>query len=170
MCIRDRVLESIHTIDSGSGARFKVSNAILARSGTETSLGDTTFIKDLLTNYDAEFSPSSQQLIDLSSGISAYMQKINANSSNSHSHFLQVGVSELSNLMSAVMSGTASSTELDKLVFNTIDWINEDTAWNGGTITDNESKLNQMNYTLSNNGSSNYVVDNINPSDTEFII
>ena len=40
----------------------------------------------------------------------------------------------------------------------------------GGTITDNESKLNEMNYTLSNNGSSNYVVDNINPSDTEFII
>ncbi len=165
-----KVLESIHTINSGSGARFKVSNAILARSGTETSLGDTTFIKDLLTNYDADFSPSSQQLIDLSSGISAYMQKINANSSNSHSHFMQVGVSELSTLMSAVMSGTATSTELDKLVFNTIDWINEDTAWSGGTITDNESKLNEMFYTLSNNGSANYVVDNINPSDTEFII
>ena len=165
-----KVLESIHTINSGSGARFKVSNAILARSGTETSLGDTTFIKDLLTNYDAEFTPSSQQLIDLSSGISAYMQKINANSSNSHSHFMQVGVSELSTLMSAVMSGTATSTELDKLVFNTIDWINEDTAWSGGAITDNESKLNEMFYTLSNNGSANYVVDNINPSDTEFII
>jgi hypothetical protein len=165
-----KVLESIHTINSGSGARSKVSNAILARSGTETSLGDTTFIKDLLTNYDAEFSPSSQQLIDLSSGISAYMQKINANSSNSHSHFMQVGVSELSTLMSAVMSGTATSTELDKLVFNTIDWINEDTAWSGGAITDNESKLNEMFYTLSNNGSANYVVDNINPSDTEFII
>ena len=102
--------------------------------------------------------------------ISAYMQKINANSSNSHSHFLQVGVSELKTLMSAVMDGTASSTELDKLVFNTIDWINEETAWSGGTITDNESNLYKMNYTLSNNGSSNYVVDNINPSNTEFII
>ena len=170
LAVLGKVLEAIHTINEGSGARSKVSNAILARSGTETSLGDTTFIKDFLTNYDSDFSPSSQQLIDLSSGISAYLQKINANSSNSHSHFLQVGVSELATLMSAVMSGTASSTELDKLVFNTIDWINEDTAWSGGTITDNESKLNQMNYTLSNNGSSNYVVDNINPSDTEFII
>ena len=170
LAVLGKVLEAIHTINEGSGPRFKVSNAILARSGTETSLGDTTFIKDFLTNYDSDFSPSSQQLIDLSSGISAYMQKINANSSNSHSHFLQVGVSELSTLMGAVMSGTATSTELDKLVFNTIDWINEDTAWSGGTITDNESKLNQMNYTLSNNGSSNYVVDNINPSDTEFII
>ncbi len=165
-----KVLEAIYTINEGSGHRFKVSNAILARSGSETSLGDTTFIKDLLTNYDTDFSPSSQQLIDLSSGISAYMQKINANSSNSHSHFLQVGVSELSTLMSAVMSGTATSTELDKLVFNTIDWINDDTSWNGGAITDNESNLYEMNYTLSNNGSSNYLVDNINPSNTELII
>ena len=170
LAVLGKVLEAIHTINEGSGARTKVSNAILARSGTETSLGDTTFIKDFLTNYDSDFSPSSQQLIDLSSGISAYMQKINANSSNSHSHFLQVGVSELKTLMSAVMDGTASSNELDKLVFNTIDWINDDTSWSGGTITDNETNLNAMNYTLTNNGSSNYIVDNINPSDTEFII
>ena len=169
LVILGKVLEAIHTTTSGSVGN-RVSDAIINRSTTETSLGDTTFIKDLLTNYDADFSPSSQQLIDLSSGISAYMQKINANSSNSHSHFMQVGMSELSTLMSEVMSGTATSTELDKLVFNTIDWINEETAWSGGTITDNESNLNKMNYTLSNNGSSNYVVDNINPSNTEFII
>ena len=169
LSVLGKVLEAIHTSTTGSVGN-RVADAIVGRSTTETSLGDTTFIKDFLTNYDTEFTPSSQQLIDLSSGISAYMQKINADSSNSHSHFLQVGVSELSSLMSAVMSGTATSTELDKLVFNTIDWINEDTAWSGGTITDNESNLNEMNYTLSNNGSSNYVVDNINPSDTEFII
>jgi len=169
LVVLGKVLEAIHTTTSGSVGN-RVSDAIINKSTTETSLGDTTFIKDLLTNYDADFSPSSQQLIDLSSGISAYMQKINANSSNSHSHFMQVGMSELSTLMSAVMSGTASSTELDKLVFNTIDWINDDTSWNGGTITDNESNLNEMSYTLSNNGTSNYVVDNINPSNTEFII
>ena len=169
LSVLGKVLEAIHTSTTGSVGN-RVADAIVGRSTTETSLGDTTFIKDFLTNYDTEFTPSSQQLIDLSSGISAYMQKINADSSNSHSHFLQVGVSELSSLMSAVMSGTATSTELDKLVFNTIDWINEDTAWSGGTISDNESNLNKMNYTLSNNGSSNYVVDNINPSNTEFII
>jgi len=167
--VLDEILEGIHTISTGSIGN-KVADAITGRSTTETSLGDTTFIKDLLTNYDSDFSPSSQQLIDLSSGISAYMQKINANSSNSHSHFMQVGVSELKTLMSAVMDGTASSTELDKLVFNTIDWINNDTAWSGGTISDNESYLNLMTYSLSNNGSVNYVVDNINPSNTEFII
>ncbi len=169
LIVLGEVLEDIHTISTGSIGN-RVADAIIGRSTTETSLGDTTFIKDLLTNYDTDFSPSSQQLIDLSSGISAYMQKINANSSNSHSHFLQVGVSELKTLMSAVMDGTASSTELDKLVFNTIDWINDDTSWSGGTITDNETNLNAMNFTLTNNGSSNYIVDNINPSDTELII
>ena len=169
LVVLGEILEEIHTVSTGSLGN-RVADAIIGRSTTETSLGDTTFIKDLLTNYDTEFTPSSQQLIDLSSGISAYMQKINANSSNSHSHFLQVGVSELKTLMNAVMDGTASSTELDKLVFNTIDWINDDTSWSGGTITDNESNLNSMNYTLTNNGSSNYIVDNINPSDTEFII
>tara|TARA_B100000965_G_scaffold315418_1_gene275664 strand:+ start:1037 stop:2929 length:1893 start_codon:yes stop_codon:yes gene_type:complete len=169
LVILGKVLEGIHTLNNGSIGN-KVSDAIVNRSSSETSLGDTTFIKEFLTNYDSDFSPSSQQLIDLSSGISAYMQKINANSSNSHSHFMQVGVSELAALMSSVMSGTASSTELDKLVFNTIDWINEDTSWNGGTISDNESNLNAISYTLSNNGSANYIVDSINPSDTEFII
>ena len=169
LIVLGEVLEDLHTVSTGSRGN-RVADAIIGRSTTETSLGDTTFIKDLLTNYDTEFTPSSQQLIDLSSGISAYMQKINANSSNSHSHFMQVGVSELKTLMSSVMDGTASSTELDKLVFNTIDWINNDTAWSGGTITDNESYLNVMTYSLSNNGSVNYVVDNINPSNTEFII
>ena len=92
-----KVLEVNSHINTGSVGN-RVSDAIINRSTTETSLGDTTFIKDLLTNYDTEFTPSSQQLIDLSSGISAYMQKINANSSNSHSHFMQVGVSELKTL------------------------------------------------------------------------
>ena len=169
LVVLGKVLEAIHTTTTGSVGN-RVADAITGRSTAETSLGDTTFIKDLLTNYDTDFSPSSQQLIDLSSGISAYMQKINANSSNSHSHFMQVGVSELAVLMDSVMDGTASSTELDKLVFNTIDWINDDTAWSGGTITDNESYLNVMTYSLSNNGSSNYIVDSINPSNTEFII
>jgi len=169
LIVLDKVLEAIHTITTGSVGN-RVADAITGRSTTETSLGDTTFIKDLLTNYDSDFSPSSQQLIDLSSGISAYMQKINANSSNSHSHFMQVGMSELATLMSSVMDGTASSTELDKLVFNTIDWINNDTAWGGGTIADNESGFNTMSYTLTNNGSSNYIVDDIDPSNNEFII
>ena len=167
LAVLGKVLETIHT-DNDSAA-FNVSNKILS-SSTEISLGDTTFIKDLLTNYDTDFSPTSEQLVSLSAGISAYMQKINANSSNSHSHFAKAGMSELSALMKAVMDGTSNSDEIDKLVFDTINWINENTSWDGGSITDNEASLSETTYALSNNGSSNYIVDNINTKDTEFII
>ena len=164
------VLNNIHTY-SGDSAGKKLAGAIYTRSGNETSLGDTTFIKNTLTNLDTDFSPTSDQLVSLSAGISAYMQKINANeSSNSHSHFAKAGMSELKDLMKKVMDGTSDSAEVDKLVFNTISWINENTSWAGGTITDNESSLKTTNYSLSNNGSSNYIVDNVNASSTEFII
>ena len=169
LLVLHEVIKGIHTF-SGDSAANKVANAIYTRSGTETSLGDTTFIKDLLTNLDTDFSPSSDQLVNLSAGISAYMQKINANSSNSHSHFAKAGVSELKALMQSVMNDTASTDEIDKLVFNTINWINENTSWDGGAITDNEEDMNTTTYTLANNGSSNYIVDNVNAKDTEFII
>jgi len=169
LLVLHEVIKGIHTF-SGDSAANKVANAIYTRSGTETSLGDTTFIKDLLTNLDADFSPSSDQLVNLSAGISAYMQKINANSSNSHSHFAKAGVSELKALMQSVMNDTANADEIDKLVFNTINWINENTSWDGGAITDNEEDMNTTTYSLANNGSSNYIVDNVNTKDTEFII
>ena len=67
--IHQMVLEDLHTVSTGSRGN-RVADAIIGRSTTETSLGDTTFIKDLLTNYDTEFTPSSQQLIDLKGNFS----------------------------------------------------------------------------------------------------
>ena len=169
LMVMHEVVDGIHTFNSDSAGN-KIADAIYNRSGSETSLGDTTFIKDLLTNLDTDFSPTSDQLVSLSAGISAFMQKINANSSNSHSHFAKAGVSELKALMQSVMNDTATSAEIDKLVFNTIDWINENTSWDGGSITDNEEDMNTTTYSLSNNGSINYIVDNVNAKDTDFII
>ena len=169
LVVMHEVVDGIHTFNSDSAGN-KIADAIYNRSGSETSLGDTTFIKDLLTNLDTDFSPTSDQLVNLSAGISAFMQKINANSSNSHSHFAKAGVSELKALMQSVMNDTATSAEIDKLVFNTIDWINENTSWDGGSITDNEEDMNTTTYSLSNNGSINYIVDNVNAKDTDFII
>ena len=167
--VMHEVLNAIHSFNNDNAAK-KIAAAIYTRTGTETSLGDTTFVKDMLTNLDTDFSPTSDQLVSLSAGISAYMQKINANSSNSHSHFAKAGVSELKDLMKAVMDGTSSAAEIDKLIFNTINWINENTSWDGGSITDNEESMMETTYSLSNNGSTNYIVDNVNAKDTEFII
>ena len=163
------VLKEIHTYET-NGPEWITTDKILKRTGDETSLGDTTFIKDLLSNLDSNFTPSSEQLTDLSAGISSFLQKIYADTNNAQSYFARVGVTELEDLMESVMSGTANSSELDKLIFNTIDWINENTSWDGGNINDNEEYLKTTTYSLSNEGSTNYIVDQINPKNTEFII
>ena len=163
------VLKEIHTYET-NGPGWITTDKILKRTGDETSLGDTTFIKDLLSNLDSNFTPSSEQLTDLSAGISSFLQKIYADTNNAQSYFARVGVTELVDLMESVMSGTANSSELDKLIFNTIDWINENTSWDGGNINDNEEYLKTTTYSLSNEGSTNYIVDQINPKNTEFII
>ena len=141
------VLNSIHTFTDDNAAK-KLAEAIFNRSSGETSLGDTTFIKNLLANLDNNFSPSSDQLVSLSAGISAFMQKIYASDSSTHSHFAKSGVSELSDLMKEVMEGSSDNAEIDKLVFNTIAWINENTSWDGGVIEDNESEIKMTTYQL----------------------
>jgi len=72
--------------------------------------------------------------------------------------------------MEAVINDTADINEIDKLTFNTISWINENTSWQGGAIADTEENLKTTTYSLSNEGSSNYLVDEVNPSNTDFII
>tara|TARA_E500000081_G_C6116310_1_gene345382 strand:- start:681 stop:1781 length:1101 start_codon:yes stop_codon:yes gene_type:complete len=169
LIVLNEVLKKIHTFTENSSEWYLTKN-IFERSGDETSLGDTTFIKYLLSNLDDSFSPSSSQLVSLSSGISSFLQKMYANNNNAHSYFTKVGTEELEDLMEAVINDTADINEIDKLTFNTISWINENTSWQGGAIADTEENLKTTTYSLSNEGSSNYLVDEVNPSNTDFII
>ena len=169
LVILNEVLKEIHTYE-GNGSEWMLTKNILERTGNETSLGDTTFIKNILTNLDENFSPTSDQLVNLSAGISAFLQKVYADSNNSHSYFTKVGTKELEDLMESVMNNTADSNEINKLIFNTIDWINENTSWEGAAINDNEQNLKTTTYSLSNDGSTNYIVDQIDPKNTDFII
>ena len=169
LIVLNEVLREIHTFDENSSEWYIAKN-ILERADDGTSLGDTTFIKNLLSNLDNSFSPSSSQLVSLSAGISSFLQKMYADNNNAQSYFTKVGTKELEDLMEAVIDGTADINEIDKLTFNTINWINENTAWDGGTINDNEIDLITTTYSLSHEGSSNYLVDDINPSNTNFII
>ncbi len=167
--VLNEVLREIHTFNENSSGWYLTKN-IIERTGDQTSLGDTTFIKNLLSNLDDSFSPSSSQLVSLSAGISAFLQKIYADNNNAHSYFTKVGTKELEDLMEAVMNNTADINEIDKLTFNTIEWINENTSWEGGSITDNEQNIVTTTYSLSNESSSNYLVDEVNTSTTDFII
>ena len=167
--VLNEILREIHTFNENSSEWYLTKN-IIERTGDQTSLGDTTFIKNLLSNLDDSFSPSSSQLVSLSAGISSFLQKIYADNNNAHSYFTKVGTKELEDLMEAVMNNTADINEIDKLTFNTIDWINENTSWEGDSITDNEQSIVTTTYSLSNEGSSNYLVDQVNTSNTDFII
>ena len=169
LIVLNEVLREIHTFDENSSEWYIAKN-ILERADDGTSLGDTTFIKNLLSNLDNSFSPTSSQLVSLSAGISSFLQKMYADNNNAQSYFTKVGTKELEDLMEAVIDGTADINEIDKLTFNTINWINENTSWDGGTINDNEIDLITTTYSLSHEGSSNYLVDDINPSNTNFII
>ena len=169
LIVLNEILREIHTFSENSSEWYLTKN-IIERSSDETSLGDTTFIKNLLSNLDDSFSPSSNQLESLSAGISSFLQKMYADSNNAHSYFTKVGTKELEDLMKDVINETADINEINKLTFNTIGWINENTSWEGGSITDNEENLITTTYALSNEGSSNYLVDEINPSDVDFII
>ena len=121
-----KILMDLHpTFTVGNGQYYLATDVVKERFENETSLGDTAFVKDLyLNSIENTLSLSSQQLIDLSAGTSSYLQKMYANSSNSLSHFTKVGVDELVQLMKSVVDGTSTSAEIDKLTFNTIDWIN----------------------------------------------
>ena len=164
--ILEKVLKEIGVTNAGQ----EIASAIYNRTGDETSLGDTTFIKDMITNITS-ISPTSDQLVNLSAGISAYLQKVNANdSSKSHSHFAKVGMSNLSEAMKGVMDGTASQASLDALIFDTNAWIQSDTDWGSTAYVDNEAEMRTTTYSLSNSGSSYYSVDNVNAKDTDFII
>ena len=164
--ILEKVLKEIGVTNAGQ----EIASAIYNRTGDETSLGDTTFIKDMITNISS-ISPTSDQLVNLSAGISAYLQKVNANdSSKSHSHFAKVGMSNLSEAMKGVMDGTASQASLDALIFDTNAWIQSDTDWGSTAYVDNEAEMRTTTYSLSNSGSSYYSVDNVNAKDTDFII
>ena len=167
--VLNEVLREIHTFNENSSEWYLTKN-IIERTGDQTSLGDTTFIKNLLSNLDDSFSPSSSQLVSLSAGISSFLQKMYADNNNAHSYFTKVGTKELEDLMEAVMNNTADINEIDKLTFNTIEWINENTSWEGGSITDNEQNIVTTTYSLSNESSSNYLVDEVNTSTTDFII
>ena len=169
LIVLNEILREIHTFNENTSEWYLTKN-IIERTGDETSLGDTTFIKNLLSNLDDSFSPSSSQLVSLSAGISSFLQKMYADNNNTHSYLTKIGTNELEALMGAVMNNTADINEIDKLTFNTIDWINENTSWEGGSIIDNEQNIVTTTYSLSNESSSNYLVDQVNTSSTEFII
>lgn len=152
---------------------YKLADAIATRSGSEKSLADTTFIRDMMLNWNFDnFTLTNEILENLSAGLSSFIQKIYVNTSdNAHDHLSYVGLTYLDTSLSEIINGTASSAEIDTLIFDTLTYIdsNADT-WSGGSFVDNEAYLNETTYSVSNSGSSYYTVDGTNASSTPLVI
>ncbi len=150
---------------------YKIAQAIANRSTNESSLGDTTFIKTLITDWTfTNFTLNNTILENLSASISSYLQKVYAEGdSSAHSYFSSVASTELNPLLSRITNETATAAELDKMIFSTISLV-DDADGASITYTDNEAGLSTTTYSVSNVGSEYYTVDAVNADETELVI
>jgi len=167
-------LDPAETDDTATDlVEYKLANAIANRSGTEKSLADTTFIKNMMLDWNFDnFTLTNALLENLSAGLSSYLQKMYVDSSNNaHDEITYVGLKYLPQTLDEIVNDTASSSDLETLFFDTLTYITAKAdTWSGGAFTDTEAYLNQTVYSVSNSGSSYYTVDGTNASTTPLVI
>ena len=150
---------------------YKIAQALVDRSTSETSLGDTTFIKGLLGDWSFNrFTLSNSIWENLSASVSSYLQKVYAdNETNSHAYFANVASVELVPLLEKIINETATDAELDAMIFSTLSTIDQS---DGASFayTDQEAALATTVYSVGNVGSDYYTVDSINADSTELVI
>ena len=150
---------------------YKIAQALVERSTSETSLGDTTFIKGLLGDWSFNrFTLSNSIWENLSASVSSYLQKVYAdNETNSHSYFANVASLELVPLLEKIINETATDAELNAMIFSTLSTIDQSDGASF-TYTDQEADLATTVYSVGNVGSDYYTVDSINADSTELVI
>ena len=150
---------------------YKLAQAIADRSGAETSLGDTTFIKNLIGNWTfSGFTLNNTMWENLSASISSYLQKVYADGDTfAHSYYSSVGNTELNALLQKIVNETATEAELNSMIFSTNSVVDQN---DGASISynDNEAYLSTTTYFVDNVGSDYYTVDAVNADTTELVI
>ena len=151
-----------------------LADLIYARNAnSETSLGDTTFVRDVALNLElTEGSLDNTTLENLSAVTSSYLQKVYASATtDAHAYFASTARTALATLVAEIIEGTASTDEMDQIIFNTLDWLNDNVSgWSGGSFEDVEADLKVTTYEVGNSGSSYYTVDGVNADSTALII
>ena len=146
-----------------------VNNAILNRdASTETSLGDTTLVRNVLLNLDlADYTVTNTQLENLSGGMSAFLQKIYVDSENEQAYFSSTARDYLTPTLKGILDDTVDSTEVDQLIFDTIQWITDKSSRTGLSDVEN---FRSTTYTVGNSGSSYYTIDGVNADSNPHVI
>ena len=155
-------------------AVFQALSAVVVSNSSSlpSNFGDTTLVKNILEKMlenDSSLTWTGDLQSDLLAVLTSTLQKMYVESDlKALNTIASFGLSTLADDMKALVDGTASETIANDYLTNVLSKV--DQIYDGFELTDKESSYRTIEYAVSNNGSSNYVVDNINPSSEEFIV
>ncbi len=167
--------EALSALQSQSGvsdnltAVSTINDAIFNRdASTETSLGDTTLVRDVLLNLDLpNYTVTNTQLENLSGSFSSFLQKVYVDSNNEQTYFSMTARDHVTPLLKGILDDTVDSTEIDQIMFDTLQWISDKSLRTN--LTDVED-FRTTSYTVGNSGSAYYTVDGVNADSTALVI
>ncbi len=163
------VLQEMSGLTGNATCVATVNDGIFNRdASTETSLGDTTLVRDVLLNIDLpDYTVTNEQLENLSGSFSSFLQKVYVNSDNEQAYFAMTARDYVAPLMKGILDNSVDAAEIDQIIFNTLDWISEKSSRTN--LTDTED-FRTTTYTVGNSGSAYYTVDGIDADSTSLII
>jgi len=150
-------------------AKSKVMDAIFNRdASTETSLGDTTLVRDVFLNLDLpNYTVTNAQLENLSGSFSSFLQKVYVDSNNEQTYFSMTAKDHVIPLLMGILDDTVDSSEIDQIMFDTLQWVSDKSQRTN--LTDVED-FRTTSYTVGNSGSAYYTVDGVNADSTALVI
>ena len=163
------VLQSQSGVSGNLTAVTTINDAIFNRdASTETSLGDTTLVRDVLLNLDLpNYTVTNTQLENLSGSFSSFLQKVYVDSNNEQAYFSMTGRDHVTPLLKGILDDTVDSTEIDQIMFDTLQWISDKSSRTN--LTDVED-FRTTSYSVGNSGSAYYTVDGVNADSTALVI
>ena len=163
------VLQEMSGLVGNATCIAAVNDGIFNRdASTETSLGDTTLVRDVLLNIDLpDYTVTNEQLENLSGSFSSFLQKVYVNSDNEQAYFAMTARDYVAPLLKGILDNSVDASEIDQIIFNTLDWISEKSSRTN--LTDTED-FRTTTYTVGNSGSAYYTVDGIDADSTPLII
>ena len=163
------VLQEMSGLAGNATCVAAVNDGIFNRdASTETSLGDTTLVRDVLLNTDLpDYTVTNEQLENLSGSFSSFLQKVYVNSDNEQAYFAMTARDYVAPLLKGILDNSVDAAEIDQIIFNTLDWISEKSSRTN--LTDTED-FRTTTYTVGNSGSAYYTVDGIDADSTALVI
>ena len=166
--------EALSVLQSQSGASdltavSTINDAIFNRdASTETSLSDTTLVRDVLLNLDLpNYTVTNTQLENLSGSFSSFLQKVYVDSNNEQAYFSMTARDHVTPLLKGILDDTVDSAEIDQIIFDTLQWISDKSSRTNLTDVEN---FRTTSYSVGNSGSAYYTIDGVNADSTTLVI